>query len=320
MVNRRQWLKSTLAAASVGTAAMLPARAASAPIRRLLFVHGRGQGGFEPDELKAYWMATLARGAKALGRKVPDVDVAFPFYGKVLDGYANAVDIPQTYEGARGSTVDEKYLDIQKEFVEGALKNGNLTEAEIDTEFGGPPGERGPLNWPWVLAGLRVLDKHGGGGLGDTTLQAFTRDVYLYVTRAGVRDEIDAIVSAKLTQEPTLVVGHSLGSVVAYSVLSRDSRKLEVPLYVSVGCPLAVRSIQKQFRPLRFPKPVGTWYNAFDTRDTVALYPLDAANFPIAPSVDNYGKVKNATYNHHGIIGYLDDVDVAMHILDALGG
>ena len=37
------------------------------------------------------------------------------------------------------------------------------------------------------------------------------------------------------------------------------------------------------------------------------------------PTIDNYGKVKNPTDNHHGIIGHLDNPDVAKHILDGLG-
>jgi hypothetical protein len=94
---------------------------------------------------------------------------------------------------------------------------------------------------------------------------------------------------------------------------------LKVPLYVTVGCPLGVRSIRDQFRPLRSPKPITAWYNAYDTRDVVVLYSLDAANFPVQPPIDNYGRVRNSTDNRHGIVGYLDDPDVAKHILDGLG-
>jgi hypothetical protein len=87
----------------------------------------------------------------------------------------------------------------------------------------------------------------------------------------------------------------------------------------TVGSPLGMRAIRDRFRPIGFPAKTKLWYNAFDPRDVVALYPLDAANFPINPAVENYAKVLNATDNRHGIVGYLDDVDVAKHILDALG-
>jgi len=109
-----------------------------------------------------------------------------------------------------------------------------------------------------------------------------------------------------------------LGTVVAYSVLCTDRRSLQVPLFATVGSPLAVRAIGDQFRPLRSPAPVSAWYNAFDPRDVVALYPLDASNFPVQPAIVNYGNVKNSTDNRHGIVGYLDDREVAKRVLDAL--
>ena len=114
-------------------------------------------------------------------------------------------------------------------------------------------------------------------------------------------------------------MGHSLGSVVAYDVLRIDPRSLQVPLYVTVGSPLGVRAIRDQFKPLRSPSAVQAWYNAFDERDVVALYALDATNFPVLPAIVNYGWVVNSTSNRHGVSGYLDDANVAGRILDALG-
>jgi hypothetical protein len=43
------------------------------------------------------------------------------------------------------------------------------------------------------------------------------------------------------------------------------------------------------------PRGVSAWYNAYDTRDVVALYPLDADDFPVQPAITNYGKVRNST-------------------------
>jgi len=74
---------------------------------------------------------------------------------------------------------------------------------------------------------------------------------------------------------------------------------------------LAIRAVRDRFRPIGFPTLAKTWYNAFDPRDVVSLYPLDATNFPVTPSIENFGGVNNATDNRHGIVGYLDDADVA---------
>jgi len=292
--------------------------AASEPLR-LVLVHGRGQQGLDPQQLKATWMETFHRGAEKLGRTFPDtVDVAFPYYGDTLDRFAREYDIPLTSDiQARGQANDE-FLAFQAEVAEALRERSGVTDAQVDAEYGANPKPKGPLNWEWVHAILRALDKHGGG-MRQEVLELFTRDVFLYTTRAGVRDEIDRIVSSAITEQPTIVVGHSLGSIVAYSVLRRDSRSLRVPLLLTVGCPLGIRAVRDQFRPLRFPLPVKVWVNAFDTRDVVALYPLDGANFPVTPAVENYSKVRNSTDNRHGIIGYLDDAEVSKRVLDVLG-
>jgi len=51
----------------------------------------------------------------------------------------------------------------------------------------------------------------------------------------------------------------------------------------------------------------------------VALYPLDATNFPVEPAIVNNGRVSNGTSNRHGIAGYLDDSNVAGRVRDGLG-
>jgi pimeloyl-ACP methyl ester carboxylesterase len=208
-------------------------------------------------------------------------------------------------------------LVFQAEFAEALRQRAGVTDQQVDTEYGNDPAPRGPLNWRWVQAILRAVDKNAPG-MNQRAIEAFTRDVFLYTTRAGVRDDIDRIVGAKLTEEPTVVVGHSLGSVVAYSVLRTDRRAIQVPLFVTVGSPLAVRAVRDQFRPLRSPASVRAWYNAFDPRDVVALYPLDGDNFPVQPAIENYPRVNNHTDNRHGIDGYLDDTDVARRIATAL--
>jgi hypothetical protein len=93
---------------------------------------------------------------------------------------------------------------------------------------------------------------------------------------------------------------------------------------VTVGSPLAVTEIRKTLRalaPCRCPQRVGAWFNALDERDVVALYPLDASNFPldpVNPAIENKRDVRNKTENRHGIAGYLDDAVVARRIHEAL--
>lgn len=292
-----------------------------AAAKRLLLVHGRDQQGKDPVKLKAEWLEALKRGATKAGVAFPQrVEVAFPFYGDLLDSFARQYDVPLTSDIRARGPLNDEMLAFQAEIAESIRQGAGVTDDQVQREYGNNPEPRGPLNWAWVQAILRAVDKNGGG-MSQAALEAFTRDVFLYTRRAGVRAEVDRIVSKMLTDEPTVVVGHSLGSVVAYSVLRNDPRRLQVALYVTVGCPLGVRAIRDQFRPLRYPENLGGWYNAFDKRDVVSLYPLDDDNFPVSPPpIDNNGAVRNWTDNRHGIVGYLDDDAVARKIVGALGG
>jgi hypothetical protein len=137
-------------------------------------------------------------------------------------------------------------------------------------------------------------------------------DVFLYTRRDSIRHAIDAIISDMLKPDTSVVVGHSLGSVVAYNVLRASGRK--APLYVTVGSPLGIRAIRRTLNPIENPVGDKGWYNAYDNRDVVALYPLDRSNFDVKPAITNNGKVQNWTDNRHGIVGYLDDVDVANRV------
>lgn len=315
----RRWVLEI--AGGTAMAAAMGGGAARAATRRLVLVHGRAQEGRSEAEIRTEWLAALARGAARLGRTLPAaLEVALPFYGDTLDGFARAFDLPLTTDiKTRGGAFDAEFLEFQAAVAEALRQRAGVSEAAVDAEYGPNPKPRGPQNWEWVQAILRALDRNFGG-LSQTALEIFTRDVFLYVRRAGVRDEIDRIVAAALDERPAVVVAHSLGSVVAYNVLRRDPRRLEVPLYLTIGSPLGIRAIRDELRPLRHPAPVRAWRNAFDERDVVALYPLDSTNFPVSPPIDNHAGVNNHTANRHGVAGYLDDPLVAGSILDALVG
>jgi len=290
-----------------------------APVRRILFVHGRDQQGINPDELKSQWLHALQRGADSLGRKVPDqLEIALPYYADVLDQYTRGIPTTSEVQARGDDKADDEFLEFEASIANQVRQGAGISDKSVEGQYGPNPQPRGPENWRWVQAIVRAIDKHGFGMSADT-IEAFMRDVYLYTNRAGVRSKIDRIVNSLLTEEPTIVVGHSLGSVISYNIIRNDTRSLQIPLFVTLGCPLAIRAIRDQLVPISFPRPpVDVWNNAFDPRDVVALYPLDKVNFPVDPPVINYNRVTNHTDNRHGIVGYLYDPTVAGWILDAV--
>ncbi|MFW8610147.1 hypothetical protein [Rhizobium beringeri] len=312
MINRRTFL--TLASA---IACMRGIDAGAAIPLRLVFIHGRSQQGLDPVVLKKTWSEALVSALAIQNLKLPtSLDIEFPYYGDALDKFVSQSKIQVASQvHARGSDQQDDFLAFQAQVANELVVNAGVTDAQIDAEYGNNPKTRGPLNWEWVQSILQALDKHGGG-LSADAIEAFTRDVYLYLTSELVRTEIDKIVMKSMNGEPTIVVGHSLGSVVAYNVL-KTNPGFKVPMLVTIGSPLGIRAIRTPLSPIGFPKSVTSWFNAYDTRDVVALNPLDSANFAVRPPIENYSGVKNGTTNRHGISGYLGDPTVARKIYES---
>ncbi|MBY5666858.1 hypothetical protein [Rhizobium leguminosarum] len=285
---------------------------------RLLFVHGRSQGGKNPETLKGVWLEALGKGLHRAGLKLPShLEVAFPFYGDRLDKFVADFELPADPAVVpKGAPVFDDYAAFRAEVAEEMRKRASISDAEVRAEVGEQlPTEKGAQNWAWVQAIIRLLDRNLVA-VSDGTIEVFLRDVFLYSRRKAVQTQIDAIVAKELTDDTTVVVGHSLGSVVAYNVLR--SRAAKVPLFVTVGSPLGIRAIRSSLAPLVNSAGERGWYNAYDPRDVVSLYPLDAGNFNVDPAIENNGKVDNWTENRHGIIGYLDDPHVAKVIVDGI--
>ena len=290
--------------------------------RQLVFVHGRSQEGKAPAELKQIWIDAWKEGLAKNGLDMPiaEEDIRFPFYGDTLadltEGTSPADAAKIVIKGDNADALETQFiramlLEIQEEV--------GITDAQVQALADGPV-EKGILNWEWVQNVLEAIDTHVPGASGASVALA-TRDVYKYLNHAGIQGVINDGVGAAITPGvETVVVGHSLGSVVSYNLLKNHGKDngWKVPLYVTVGSPLAVNAIKTSVSPIKHPSCVGRWFNAMDERDIVALYALDAAHFDIDPAIENKTDVDNDTENRHGIVGYLPDKVVARQIYDGL--
>lgn len=294
---------------------------------QLVFVHGRAQEHKDAAALKSEWIATLQKGLKKNGLNLANLDsekgikgaelsVRFPYYGQTLyDLVKNAPGIANVI--VRGANTDAAQQQFLQSVLKETQKKTKITDHQIEKVLGTKILVRGPLNWEWLQGILKAIDKHVKGASSKGIALA-TNDVYQYLKNPVIRAQIEEGVRAALTPgKPTVVVAHSLGTVVAYNVLRRH-KDLVIPLFVTLGSPLAVTAIKNSLSPIVYPTCVKEWYNAMDERDVVALYPLDKRHFNIAPAIKNKTDVENQTSNHHGIAGYLNDKVVARRIYDAL--
>ncbi len=285
---------------------------------RLLFVHGRAQGGKDPNALKQVWLKSLEEGLAIAGTSLPTgVTVDFPFYGDVLDAEVERLAAPNRNEvSAMGSGENDAYSRFMVSVLTEVQKNASLSDAEIRSEMDSDVGAMGPENWEWVQAIVKVLDKRFPG-LTSLTFEVFLRDVFLYLTSRTMRRKINKIIEAELTNEPTVVVSHSLGTVVCYDIL-KDRNFQNVKGLITLGSPLGIKGVSGHLGLLRHVSPKREWLNAYDERDIVALNPLDEEYFPVNPRISNNNRLKNKTDNRHGIVGYLDDPSIARKIVEMM--
>jgi hypothetical protein len=311
----RRCLIGAFGASAVIVPTLAVGRAIAQSRPRLLFVHGIHQGGRSEDELRVEWLAALGAGARASGHEVPpDLDVVFPFYGDRLDGFAAEYQVPLASEiTTKGDAFQDEFLAFQEEVANELRRGAGITDDQLDEVYGDNPREKGPQNWEWVQAILKAIDRYSPGTTRQF-LERFLRDVFVYLQSPTVQTTIDGIVTERLDDRPTVIVAHSLGTVVTYNIL-RAGAQADVPLLVTLGSPLGIYAIRRRFQPLQYPVQVDHWINAFDDRDVVALHPLDRANFPVTPDVENISDINNQTPNRHGILGYLDKANIAGRIL-----
>jgi pimeloyl-ACP methyl ester carboxylesterase len=269
---------------------------------KLVLIHGRAQGTKTEQLLRDEWIPALLRGIELadIAPLPDDLDVRMPFYGKELDKLVGT--LPPGQVVSRGG---------------GGAPNQVQADAEIALEMGSAVIPRGPQNWEWVRAVGRALAKHVPW-ISEFALDQWLRDVDAYLTRVDVGRAVDDIVRPEILGSPAVVVGHSLGSIVAYNILTGAGNAADVPLFVTVGSPLGIPVVKRYLpRPLGMPAGVKRWFNGSDERDPVALFArLDRDTFPA--DIENASDIHNARDDPHGIVSYLGDTTVARRVRDAL--
>lgn len=292
---------------------------------KIIYVHGIAQERKDPTALKAEWDQSFRQGLAAAGMAWPaGAATVLPYFGDTLSEKTAEIDRGEAVGLIRrGSTAAEeasKY-EFYNEFLTQLADGKGVSTADLVGEDG-QPVERGPQNWRWVLALTRRLNKIGP--IADWSIDTFTRDVWVYLLHNQVRQPIHAIVDQAIpAAEPCVVVSHSLGTVVAYNVLTERGSRDNVRAWITLGSPLGIEAIYRRLPssltpvPRRAPAGIASWYNARDPEDIVALHEIPVAKFGGAPAVENSSHVDNPTSNQHGIIGYLSDAAVAKRIAEA---
>ncbi len=168
----------------------------------------------------------------------------------------------------------------------------------------------------------------------------FIKDVAAYFYDDDQRHQIRQrlIDCLKTPHDNFILVTHSMGTIIAYDVLTDFANSLipegivpesniKVPLWITIGSPLGIQEVQDRLKqlkpnfPLKKPSVVGEWRNYADRLDAVAVDPTLADDFKNFQDIQDFD-VKNpdrmdfTQYGAHSGKGYLSLPEVRQTIIN----
>lgn len=282
-------------------------------------VHGIGQQQFGRAQLLRDWAPAISDGVEAAtGEARAGLAVDIAFYGHLFlrevamagkrTMRAAAEDWLEDLDSAELSDLDEAVAEI-------------VSTDEVEAASGLPPVQ-GIRHVPSPLqAGLRAIDAKFGAAAGVLYVGEL-RQVRRYLADPVLKTRVDEIVAGKMvgaTGAARILVGHSLGSVVAWEFV-RQHPDHELDLLVTLGSPLGLRMVRsrlpEQGRTGGVPRQSSRWVNVRDPGDPVACAG-DLATW--WPGVDDR-YVNNGRDDAHNACRYLSKAETGSAIVGAYPG
>lgn len=265
--------------------------------KKIVFLHGVGDGD---DELK--WLTGLNRGlAEVGGAEVDASKVISPDYSVLLNAVVSKYKHPPITYKAKDDRPDRRAFVRRQARIERLLEKSGLA-----TGFG-------LRRLPDAM--VTPLQK---AGVHSTQL----KQVYNYMKSEGLRAAVLTQILKTLPDSGEVVlIGHSLGSIIAIDLLDHLPENLHVSRFITIGSPGSVQILHEKHERIlkRFPYArVDDWTNFFAPIDPVPAGRGLASLFPgaqdfriqISPSPNN----KFAHYAEQ----YLAHPAVGMLVADAL--
>lgn len=198
-------------------------------------------------------------------------------------------------------------------------------------------GSPGPAYQPRRLDGLRIRAIAKMVPMWDRIRGLLPDSLSLRLMNRYLRDQVPDLIaywqhpdtrkaiSTRLQRElepgrKTLVIAHSMGSIVAYDVLlsSLEGLVADVEALITIGSPLGLPSVWHQSpHGLRYP-PVRAWRNFSDPEDYVAANPWIPLNGVRNQLIWNSYRTPSGARNPHKSFGYLRSPEVAEAVWEFL--
>lgn len=279
---------------------------------RIVLVHGIGQQYKGPETLRAEWQPALNDGISlAGGTPLADREVAIAFYGDLFRPRARGLGEP-----------DLDASDVTDPFDEELLLAWWTAAASNDPAVPGPKADT-RVRVPYPIQ--RSLGALGHSrfftGVVERALISDLRQVRRYFTEPTVRQAVIDRASMCVSSHTRVIVGHSLGSVVAYEALCAHPEWI-INIFISLGSPLGHRGLVfDRLSPAPsnnrgvWPGQTRNWVNVADRGDIVATDKYLSSLF--GPDVIDLS-VHNGSHAHD-ILPYLTASEVGATIAHGLG-
>lgn len=262
----------------------------------IVAIHGINMHRSLRTTMQQSWHAAIVEGLiNVRSSHAGTVSIECAFYGHEYN------------DGKLGGEPEYAAIDLEPGFeTELVLAIGSALDDANDV------GEEGKLYLPAAvqraLVTIQRSDLFDGR---DSFLVSFVKQVNRYLSDPYFHARVHHEVSVAMAQSPRLVIGHSLGSVIAYSWL-KDNDLEDPPALITLGSPLGLEAIRRRVirgdsHP-RWPGRIRSWTNIAATHDAVAmvkklapLYSPDICDLPC----DNPRK------SAHAALSYLSNVRTA---------
>ncbi|MGX1769496.1 hypothetical protein ACWIE7_14500 [Dietzia sp. NPDC055343] len=266
---------------------------------KILFLHGVGSG-----EAERTWLDGLNRGLSTLNvDPVPADQVIAPEYAWLLSADIDRVKAPDNTYKVKKDTAERRVFFRRQSRIERLLTPKNLAD------------KAGLRTWPDAviepLQNAAIASKLG-----------MLRQVSNYMKQEALRSAILRQVLKDVPKSGELIlIGHSLGSIVAIDLIDHLPPDLKVSRFLTIGSPAGSEVVHKGHDKLlkRFPYArVNDWSNIYSTNDPVTAGRGLASTFKAAQ--DFRIRIPRTTDNilAHKSEHYLEHPAVATLIADAL--
>lgn len=298
----------------------------------IIGIHGMGNKP-PPKTLSRWWKASIREGLKRIKKS----KLAFNFELVYWAHYLHPVPLkPRIKDKEHPLYIEDRYFRAPANAI--AEKSGELRQKLVDYV-----SEQ--LDKIFLKEDLTINYE----SIVDFVIHHFFKDLELYyhnycVIPSKTDSHAKALICSELANvlkkhryKKIMLIAHSMGSIIAYDVLTQAASDVTIDTFVTIGTPLGLPIVKSRIAAerkqnsslkvsLQTPENIRShWYNLSDLRDKIAInymlqddYEENASRIgPVDKIVTNdfvFGEQKNP----HKSFGYLRTVEMAEVIRDFL--